>query len=40
VSRALNLGVLWGWILTIELVKLSDLWFWLPELDLNQQPCD
>jgi hypothetical protein len=29
-----------GWILTTKLVKPLDLRFWLPELDLNQQPCD
>jgi hypothetical protein len=39
-SRTVNLGVFWGWILTTNLVKPSDLVFWLPELDLNQQPCD
>jgi hypothetical protein len=39
-SRAVNLGVFWGWILATELMKAPDLRFWLPELDLNQQPCD
>jgi hypothetical protein len=39
-SRAANLGVYWGWILATGLAKPSDLRFWLPELDLNQQPCD
>jgi hypothetical protein len=40
VSRALNLGVFWGWIVAINLAKPPYLQFWLPELDLNQQPCD
>jgi hypothetical protein len=26
--------------LAIDLAKPPDLQFWLPELDLNQQPCD
>ncbi len=39
-SRAVNLGVFWGWILETELMKTLNLRFWLPELDLNQQPCD
>jgi hypothetical protein len=29
-----------GWILATDLRKPSGLRFWLPELDLNQQPCD
>ena len=39
-SRAVNLGVFWGWILIAGLAKPLHLRFWLPELDLNQQPCD
>ena len=39
-SRAVNLGVFWGWILATELMKSLDLVFLLPELDSNQQPCD
>ncbi len=39
-SRAGNLGVFWGWILITDLAKLLYLRCWLPELDLNQQPCD
>jgi hypothetical protein len=39
-SRAVNLGVFWGWILATELMQEPDLRFWLPELDSNQQPCD
>jgi hypothetical protein len=39
-SRAVNLGVFWGWILETNPTKPFDLGFWLPELDSNQQPCD
>jgi hypothetical protein len=39
-SRATNLGGFWGWILATELKEPPDLGYWLPELDLNQQPCD
>jgi hypothetical protein len=39
-SRAVNLGVFWGWILATTLTKPLDLGLLLPELDLNQQPCD
>jgi hypothetical protein len=39
-SRTVNLGVFWGWILVTGLTKPLYLRFWLPELDLNQQPCD
>ena len=39
-SPPLNLGVLWGWILATTLEKALDLGLLLPELDLNQQPCD
>ncbi len=39
-SRAVNLGVSWGWNLETELMKPLNLRFWLPELDSNQQPCD
>jgi hypothetical protein len=39
-SRAVKLGVFWGWILTTGLAKPPDLRFWLPEMDSNHQPCD
>lgn len=38
-SRAVNLGVFWVWILETELRKPLNLRFWLPELDLNHNPA-